>query len=164
MKKVTMFIGKKFMVIILGVVIFCVMIAAIIGIILAINFTNNAIKLYNDIGATPFKRPETDISAGSSARHSDEDIQSAMDTILSEFDNDWDNYNRQYLLKLWYDDEYSEFHEDGDSNKISFLSTIYVGYSYNVIDLTKGQTYDNWQWHLIKNDDGEWEIKGYGLG
>lgn len=164
MKKVTMFFRKKIMLIMLGVVIFCVMIAAVIGIVLAIGFTKNAIKLYNDIGTTPFSRPETDITADSSVRHSDEDIQSAIDTVLSEFDNDWDNYNSQYLLKLWYDDKYSEFQEEGDSNKISFLSTIYVGYSYNIIDLTKGHTYDNWQWHLIKNDNGEWEIKGYGLG
>lgn len=125
------------------------------------------IRLYREIGATPWHRPETVITADHSEHFTDEEINAAIQTVMGLYENEWYSYNEVYLLELTYDDGFSEsLREDNkDGNdRIYLRSVIKTGYSYDMEGTWgKGRVYEYGYWTLDRLSDGSWECRGWGM-
>lgn len=157
-----------------GVLLFIVGIVVLVAVILLINWIRNGVKLYNDIGATPFYRPETEISADKSDVYSDNDIQLALETVKTDFENNYeDGYGGMYLLKIWYDDEFSngyiscyEKSCDGQTKpRIYIRAHLYAGFKEDGTGWGSFSLYTAGYWTLERNDENsQWESLGWGQG
>ena len=101
-----------------------------------------------------------------SDQYSTDDINSAIDTIVKEFDDNWDGCT---LTEIYYaGDEYSSNYQDwADRNDadevIVLLSSFDVDSSGGDGSLNPDSTYDNWMWILVRNKDGEWKHVDHGF-
>ena len=93
------------------------------------------------------------------------DIESAMAVVEKEFRK---SFHGCSLTKLWYDENVckleqedwkTQYHAD---DAIVILSDFEVGRSGGDESLNAGSAYKNWEWILVRNADGEWEIKTWG--
>lgn len=155
--------GKKQMsAIIRGIILFVWLIFIAI---LAHDKLGGCFRLHNEIGATPWKRPETVMTAEPSDRWSSGEIKSAMLAVMALYESDYYSYNGVYLMQLVYTDIFSlEKETDGQGNLIYINSEIKTGYSYeigkagkNEIPAGKGMTYDNGYWTVEHLPDGSWK-------
>lgn len=95
----------------------------------------------------------------SSNIYSKEDINSAINTIVKEFDNDW---NGCTLKEIYYsgDDMSSEYKDRADRNNadevIVLLSTFEVDSSGGDGSLNPNSTYEKWNWILVRNKGEKW--------
>lgn len=94
-----------------------------------------------------------------------EEIESAMAAVKKEFRK---SFRDCTLTKLWYDENVckleqedwkTQYHAD---DAIVLLSDFEVGRSGGDKSLNAGSAYKNWEWILVRNTGGEWEIKTWG--
>lgn len=104
---------------------------------------------------------------GHSEKYSEEDINVAMDQVERKFKQ---KFNGCVLTDLWYDEftndrmaeEWKEQYEADEA--IILLSNYKVGKSGGDGSLVPGETYSNWQWILVREGNGIWEVKTWGYG
>lgn len=100
-----------------------------------------------------------------SEMYSEQDIQSAIDTIEKEFKSDWKGCT---LTEIYYaGDDFSKAHQDwADQNDadevIVLLSSFDVDASGGNGSLNPDSTYDNWQWILVRSNGGQWQHVDHG--
>ena len=91
--------------------------------------------------------------------YSQEEIAAAVETIKKEFKSNW---NGCTLKEIYYaGDDSSEEHQDwADRNNadeaIVLLSSFYVDPDGGDGSLNTDYTYENWNWILVRTNDGEW--------
>lgn len=97
--------------------------------------------------------------------YSSEDIKSAIDKIIHEFDKKW---NGCTLKEIYYagDDYLSNFEEhkeryDADE-VIVLLSTFDVDSSGGDGSLDPNSTYEDWNWILVRDSGGKWKYVDHG--
>ena len=94
-----------------------------------------------------------------SEMYSQEEITSAVETIKKEFKSNWKGCT---LKEIYYaGDDSSKDHQDwADRNNadevIVLLSSFYVGRNGGDGSLNTNHTYENWNWILVRMNDGEW--------
>ena len=100
-----------------------------------------------------------------SEMYSQDDINSAIDTIKKEFKNDWKGCT---LTEIYYaGDDCSKDHQDwADRNNadevIVLLSSFDVDSSGADGSLNPNSTYDNWNWILVRTNGGQWQHVDHG--
>lgn len=97
--------------------------------------------------------------------YSEEEINSAIDVIKSEFKTGWKGCT---LTEIYYaGDEISKDHQDwADRNEkddvIVLLSTFDVAESGAEESLNPGDTYSDWMWILVRDKGGKWKHVDHG--
>ena len=100
-----------------------------------------------------------------SEMYSQDDINSAIDTIKKEFKSDWKGCT---LTEIYYaGDDCSKDHQDwADRNNadevIVLLSSFDVDSSGADWSLNPNSTYDNWNWILVRTNGGQWQHVDHG--
>ena len=96
--------------------------------------------------------------------YSERDIKKAMSLVYREFAF----FEGCVLLELEYDEEYSRERMNGwakqyDADEaIVLLSKFYVAAENG--SLAVGETYTKWNWILVRDKGGFWELKTWGYG
>ena len=96
--------------------------------------------------------------------YSKRDIEKAMNRVYREFAF----FEGCVLLELEYDEEYSkerlaDWAENYNADEaIVLLSKFYVAAENG--SLEPGETYSKWNWILVRNNGGFWELKTWGYG
>src|SRR5690554_5167532 len=94
--------------------------------------------------------------------YSEQDINDAMDIVEKYFKS---SFKGCTLTDLWYEENVSVPVSKGwakqyDSDEsIVLLSNFYVDSSGGDGSLNPDSTYKDWQWILVRNNGGEWELK-----
>lgn len=102
---------------------------------------------------------------GESDLYTTGDIESAMAAVEKEFKKSFRNCT---LTKLWYDErvcklEREDWTEQFQADEaIVLLSDFEVGKTGGEGTLDPGNSYKNWEWILVRNTGGEWELKTWG--
>lgn len=97
--------------------------------------------------------------------YTSDDINSAIKTIVKEFDKDWKGCT---LKEIYYaGDETSKNYQDwADRNNadevIVLLSSFDVDSSGGNGSLNPNSTYDGWNWILVRNRGGQWKHVDHG--
>ena len=97
--------------------------------------------------------------------YSEQDINNAMDTVVDFFQ---DEFKGCTLTDLWYEESVSvpasdEWARQYDADEsIVLLSNYDVDSSGGDGSLNPNDTYKNWQWILVRDKGGEWELKTWG--
>ncbi len=97
--------------------------------------------------------------------YSKRDIEKAMNQVYSKFGREFEGCA---LLELEYDEEYSkermcDWAENYDADEaIVLLSKFYVFGENGSLEI--GETYSKWNWILVRNKGGFWELKTWGYG
>lgn len=97
--------------------------------------------------------------------YTSDDINSAIETIVKEFDKDWKGCT---LKEIYYaGDETSKNYQDwADRNNadevIVLLSSFDVDSSGGDGSLNPNSTYDDWNWILVRNTGGQWKHVDHG--
>ena len=104
------------------------------------------------------KHIETVIRNVESEIYSQEEINSAIDTIQKELKEDWKGCT---LTEVYYaGDEISEKEASNynaeDVDVMVLLSSMYVARHGGDGSLNTDFTYKDWMWILVKSDNGEW--------
>ena len=96
--------------------------------------------------------------------YSDQDIQDAMTIVVKAFRREFRGCT---LTDLWYDEGVSvsaadEWAKQYDADEaIVLLSNFDTGSAKNS-SWNPNETYQNWQWVLVRNEDGKWELRTWG--
>ncbi|MCR5689182.1 MAG: hypothetical protein K6G71_02945 [Clostridiales bacterium] len=104
-------------------------------------------------------------SAAASAKYSQEDIDSAIDTIKKEFDRNWPGCT---LKEIYYagDETTAQYRDWADRNNaeevIVLLSTFETGTPAGNSGLNSNQVYEGWNWILVRNAGGQWQHVDHG--
>ena len=105
-----------------------------------------------------------DIEEFSSNVYTTQDITSAMELVLEEFQGKKD----RILLNLSYigDSEISDYKDWADRNGadevIVFLTDYYVSFFSDTPTQNTASEYENWKFILVRSSGGEWEIVDQG--
>ena len=100
-----------------------------------------------------------------SKMYTSNDINSAIETIKKDFQNDWKGCT---LKEIYYaGDDVSKEHQDwadrNDADEVLvLLSSFDVDFSGGDGSLNPNSTYDNWMWILVRNKYGQWEHVDHG--
>ena len=111
------------------------------------------------------KTDDVKITFVESEIYSQEDIDSAINTIIKEFKKEWRGCT---LTEIYYagDDESSEYQDWAERNNadevIVLLSSFDVGSFGGDGSLNYNSTYDNWNWILVRVNGGEWKHVDHG--
>lgn len=99
--------------------------------------------------------------------YTDEDIQSAVDTVLAYFETEFKgctltqiSYPGDDLSDLF--DEYAKEYQSDEA--IILRSSFDVDSSGGDGSLEPNSTYEGWQWILVRSNGGIWEVETYGYG
>ena len=105
-----------------------------------------------------------DIEEFSSNVYTTQDITSAMEVVLEEFQGK----NDRILLKLSYagDGAIADYKDWADRNGadevIVFLTDYYVSFFSDTPTQNTASEYENWKFILVRSSGGEWEIVDQG--
>lgn len=99
--------------------------------------------------------------------YSDDDIKSAINVIIEEFDKDWDGCTLKEIgyagdAKAKGDQEYYAKVYNVDE-AIILISTFDVDSSGGDGSLEPNDTYTDWNWILTRNNGGEWKHADHGF-
>ena len=137
--------------------------AMLFSVKMAAESRGGVIRLYRDIGATPWHDPDIVISAEHSDKYTDSDIQQAIDSALDTYNEEWHTFNGVYMLELHYDDEFSESRQGTDPGDWIYLSSrMYTGYAGTVSRRFRGIFHSEAYWAVKKMPDGSWDCRGCG--
>ena len=105
------------------------------------------------------------ISEYSSEVYSDSDIQSAINAVISNFEEKWP---RCTLLTASYigDDKLESYQDWADRNDadevIVILSDFYISYFSDNPTMNTGYKYEDYNWILVRNEGEAWRIVDQG--
>ncbi len=128
---------------------------------LVLFFTDGSMsKLYKDIGALPWKRPDYTVSIPASELHSHDDIMAAVKATQKCYEEEWYSYNGTYILQLGYSEELNELKKDENEGEWIYLeSYMYTGYGNSVNPEDQGK-YHKAYWAVEKQPVGSWLCRG----
>ncbi len=113
----------------------------------------------------PFERDgitkNAEIIIGRSEIFAQSDFEETRDVILEDFKD----YKNCELIKLVYDEEFSEKEKsyyDYPDDVMVWYSDFQTGESYGS-GFNDNCLYSEWKWIMCKFDDGQWQIKAWGL-
>ena len=119
---------------------------------------------------SPEKETDSDLAIvdwDPSELYTDEDIQSAVDTVLAYFETEFKgctltqiSYPGDDLSDLF--DEYAKEYQSDEA--IVLRSSFDVDASGGDGSLESNSTYEAWQWILVRSNGGTWEVETYGYG
>jgi len=118
-------------------------------------------------GCTKGNVSNVEFILGESARYAESEIQDAMDVAASHFKKEFEG---RTLLTMEYDEAKSERSASGWAETYGAGECIVLLSSFEVDEqggdgsFNPGDTYHNWQWVLVRSDDGAWELKTWGYG
>lgn len=97
-----------------------------------------------------------------SSLYSQEEIESAIEVIKRDFENDW---NGCTLNTIYYagDEVCADETRDRGVKTIVLVSDFTTG-NYDFGSLNANYTYTKWNWILIENEHGRWEHIDHGYG
>ena len=97
-----------------------------------------------------------------SSLYSQEEIESAIEVIKRDFENDW---NGCTLNTIYYagDEVCADETRDRGVKTIVLISDFTTG-NYDFGSLNTNYTYTNWSWILIRDEDGGWKHIDHGYG
>ena len=97
-----------------------------------------------------------------SSLYSQEEIESAIEVIKRDFENDW---NGCTLNTIYYagDEVCADETRDRGVKTIVLISDFTTG-NYDFGSLITNYTYTNWSWILIRDEDGGWKHIDHGYG
>lgn len=104
---------------------------------------------------------EIDMYLGESAVYTESQLEEAINLILDSFEADFEQCT---LQEIEYDEEYSFSQEEMNKemfqvdNAVVFKSTFVVDDNYMNGPLNAGQTYEDYEWILNMDADGNWSI------
>lgn len=104
---------------------------------------------------------EIDMYLGKSAVYTESQLEEAINLILDSFETDFEQCT---LQEIEYDEEYSLSQEEMNKemfqvdNAVVFKSTFVVDDNYMNGPLNAGQTYEDYEWILNMDADGNWSI------
>lgn len=104
---------------------------------------------------------EIDMYLGESAVYTESQLEEAINLILDSFETDFEQCT---LQEIEYDEEYSLSLEEMNKemfqvdNAVVFTSTFVVDDNYMNGPLNAGQTYEDYEWILNMDADGNWSI------
>ena len=104
---------------------------------------------------------EIDMYLGESAVYTESQLEEAINLILDSFEADFEQCT---LQEIEYDEEYSFSQEEMNKemfqvdNAVVFTSTFVVDDNYMNGPLNAGQTYEDYEWILNMDADGNWSI------
>lgn len=134
-------------------IILCVLIS--IMIVLAVIIVKSYKSDFNNVN----------IVIGKSQIYSEKELREAIELIIQQFKHD--KFWRQCtLLELCYDEEKSlsySGHNTDNEDKIVIFSSFHVN-SLSDGSLQENETYNNWQWILVRKNNGEWKLENWGYG
>ncbi len=97
--------------------------------------------------------------------YSQQEIHAAIDTIKIEFQKNWSGCT---LTEIYYagDNASKEYQDWANRNHadeaIVLLSSFHVDHSGGNGSLNPNSTYENWNWILVRTDDGKWTHVDHG--
>jgi hypothetical protein len=97
--------------------------------------------------------------------YTSKEINSAIETIIKQFDKEWDGCT---LKEIYYagDNMSKDYQDWADRNNadevIVLLSSFEVDSSGGDGSLNPNSTYDGWLWILVRNTDGQWKHVDHG--
>lgn len=97
--------------------------------------------------------------------YSENEVKAAMDAVESFFNK---NMKGCELLSIDYDEDYSvaqatlESRDYGDKDVIVLSSSFHTDKNGGDGSMAANTDYDGWNWILVKNDNGKWEVVNYG--
>lgn len=104
---------------------------------------------------------------GQSARYAEAEIRDAMDVAIAHFKAEFEGCT---LLTMEYIEEKSLSAGEawaetyGAEEGIVLLSSFQVDENGGDGSFNPGEIYQNWQWVLVRSQDGAWELKTWGYG
>ena len=104
---------------------------------------------------------EIDMYLGESAVYTESQLEEAINLILDSFEADFEQCT---LQEIEYDEEYSLSQEEMNKemfqvdNAVVFKSTFVFDDNYMNGPLNAGQTYEDYEWILNMDADGNWSI------
>ncbi len=104
---------------------------------------------------------------GHSALYTDDDIKDAVDTVIPYFEAEFEGCT---LTQISYpgddlSDVFNEWAERYKSDEaIVLLSSFETESAGGDGSMDPNATYRGWQWILVRNSGGAWEVKTYGYG
>lgn len=144
-------------IIIVAIVLAAVLVISAVGFILYQNLKPNPL---GDIS-------KAEIILQTSERHSDADIMNAVRLVKEQFRT---YYGGCTLKKLYYDDEMSLSEEKLDAEILNGTDAIILGSDFHVgnispdVSFNANEDHVGWKWIIIKDNDGNWELKDWGYG
>ena len=116
------------------------------------------VRLYTEIGATPWSVPEVNVTLAESDIYTADDLRSAADTALEAYKDEWYQYNGFYLLELEYTGSDRIITEDGQEI-LYFKAVTFAG-----IDTgwDPERAYDRTGHWTVEKKDGKWVSRGWG--
>ena len=104
---------------------------------------------------------------GQSARYAEAEIRDAMDVAIAHFKAEFEGCT---LLTMEYIEDRSVnaaagwAETYGGEEGIVLLSSFQVDENGGDGSFNPGEIYQNWQWVLVRSQDGAWELKTWGYG
>ena len=104
------------------------------------------------------------IAEYSSDIYSDADIDSAVNTVLDYFKK----FSHCTLTQISYagdeaaEEEYNRLAERVNADEVMVLLSSFDTDHFVEGGFSPDYTYNNWNWILVRSDDGEWEVFDYG--
>lgn len=148
---------KKKAIIIVAIALAAVLVLSAIGFIL---YQNLKPIFLGDIS-------QAEITLQSSERHSDADILNAVRLVKEHFHT---YFGGCTLKKLYYDDEMSLSEEKLDAEIFNGTDAIILGSDFHVgnvspsVAFNANEDHEGWKWLIIKDNNGNWELKDWGYG
>lgn len=102
-----------------------------------------------------------EIKEVSSDLYSQDEIESAIEVIKRDFENDWNGCSLKTIYYAGDEVCADETHERGVKT-IVLVSDFSTGKLDGNGGLNSNYTYENWNWILIKNEDGSWKHIDHG--
>ncbi len=97
----------------------------------------------------------------SSDLYSQEEIAAGVETVKEYFRQE---FSGCALTSIQYAGDRKSLEWSGEQDAMVFISTFDVGASGGDGSLTPYSTYSNWQWILVRDEDGNWQHKDHGYG
>jgi len=97
----------------------------------------------------------------------DINLEEAQRLVIRKFNRD---FRGATLTDLWYDKPYSDAEAEhwaewyGADEAIVLLSNFVTGETYYGTGLETNATYKKWNWILVRDKGGDWELKTWGYG
>ena len=97
--------------------------------------------------------------------YTSKEINSAIETIIKQFDKEWDGctLNEIYYAGDSMSKDYQDWADRNNADEvIVLLSSFEVDSSGGDGSLNPNSTYDGWLWILVRNTDGQWKHVDHG--
>ena len=109
---------------------------------------------------------DVNIKEVESKYYTSNEINSAIETIIKEFDKEWDGctLNEIYYAGDSMSKDYQDWADRNNADEvIVLLSSFEVDSSGGDGSLNPNSTYDGWLWILVRNTDGQWKHVDHGF-